>query len=64
MMQSCCLIHLHLISLVAAAGNHPGWAEFLLCAPATVSPGVQTQHYSRPVRVDGVVNTMSELKAA
>eukprot|EP01051_Picozoa_sp_SAG22_P024630 SAG22_NODE_6915_length_795_cov_1.527299_1_plen_237_part_10 len=49
------------LAYVAWNGNHPGWAEFLVQAPATVAPGVETQHYSLPVRVDAVANSIVQL---
>ncbi|MCA9177632.1 MAG: hypothetical protein KDB14_24265 [Planctomycetales bacterium] len=38
--------------LAYAAFNCAEWTEFLLRAPTEVSPDVQVQHYSRPLRVN------------
>ena len=38
-----------------------GFAEFLVRAPAEVAPGVFTQHYSRPYRVEPAINSVLSL---
>jgi hypothetical protein len=47
---------------VAFNGNHPGFAEFLVRAPAKVAPGVKTMHYSQSVRVEPAVNSVYALE--
>ena len=49
------------LAYVAFNGNHPGFAEFLVRAPAEVAPGVFTQHYSESKRVEPAKNTLFAL---
>jgi len=49
------------LAYVAWNGNFPGFAEFLVRAPAEVAPGVMTQHYSQSVRVEPAQNTLFSL---
>ena len=49
------------LAYVAWNGNYPGFAEFLVRAPAEVAPGVFTQHYCKSMRVEPAENTMYAL---
>ena len=49
------------LAYVAWNGNFPGFAEFLVRAPAEVAQGVMTQHYSQSVRVEPATNTLFAL---
>ena len=49
------------LAYVAWNGNFPGFAEFLVRAPAEVAPGVFTQHYCESVRVEPAKNAMYAL---
>jgi hypothetical protein len=46
------------MQLAYVAHNSPDWAEFLVCAPTPVVPGVKVHHYSRVVRIENAVNSL------
>ena len=46
------------MQLAFVAHNSQDWAEFLVCAPTPVGPGIKVHHYSRVVRLENVVNRL------
>ena len=46
------------MQMAFVAHNDTDWAEFLVCAPTPVGPGIKVHHYSRVVRMDNVVNRL------
>jgi len=46
------------MQLAYVAHNSRDWAEFLVCAPTPVGPGIKVHHYSRVVRLENVVNRL------
>jgi hypothetical protein len=46
------------LDVAFAAHNAPDWIEFIVRRPTSIAEGVEVYHYSEPVRVDGVQNTV------
>ncbi len=46
------------MQLAFVAHNSKDWAEFLVCAPTPVEPGIKVHHYSRVVRLENVANRL------
>jgi hypothetical protein len=46
------------VELAFTAMNAPDWAEFVVRAPTLIADGVEVHHYSRAVRLDGIVNEL------
>ena len=46
------------MQLAFVAHNSQDWAEFLVCSPTPVGPGIKVHHYSRVVRLENVVNRL------
>jgi hypothetical protein len=44
------------IELAFTAANSPAWAEFIVRTRTPIEDGVEVYHYSKAVRLDGVVN--------
>jgi len=46
------------VELAFTAMNAPDWAEFIVRAPTQIADDVEVHHYSRAVRLDGIVNEL------
>jgi hypothetical protein len=44
------------LELAFTAANNPDWAEFIVRTPTPVAEGVEVYHYSKAIRLDGIVN--------
>lgn len=44
------------LELAFTAANSPTWAEFIVRVPTPIADGVSVHHYSKAVRLDGIVN--------
>lgn len=46
------------MQMAYVAHNGSDWAEFLVCSPTAVGPGIKVHHYSRVVRLENVRNRL------
>jgi len=51
------------VELAFTACNDPGWAEFIVRVRTHLVDGVEVYHYSKTVRLDGIVNELYRIPA-
>jgi hypothetical protein len=50
------------VNLAFTASNSPTWAEFIVRARTPIAEGVDVYHYSKAVRLDGIVNEVYRIR--
>jgi hypothetical protein len=51
------------LELAFTAANNPSWAEFIVRVRTPIADGVEVYHYSKAVRLDGIVNEFYRIRA-